>query len=121
MENVISSTPIYERIIFNRSDRSVEGYTFEKEQQPIYIEHYSYKQDGEGKTAYNMFLYKKPGFQKFLRYKLHNWGVQTMTGLVKADLELKQKLKEKKEQLLETKEKLIEKKDKIKEKVQGLT
>jgi hypothetical protein len=91
MENVMSSTPIYERIIFNRAEKSVQGFTFEKEQQPIYTEHYIYKQDGDdnNKTVYNMFLYKKPGFQKFLRFKLHNWGVQTMTSIVKADLELK--------------------------------
>ena len=64
MENVVSARPIYERIIFNRKDKTVQGYSFEKESEKQYTEHYIYKEDksDHNKTAYNVFLYKKPGF-----------------------------------------------------------
>lgn len=119
MENIMSSKPIYERIIFNRKERSVEGFTFEKEDQPMYSERYTYKEDDSDstRTAYDMFLYRKPGLQKIIRYKCHSWGVQTLTNLIKADIELKEKLKVTKEQIIEKKEQLIEQTDKLKKKV----
>ena len=91
MENVMSSKPIYERIIFNRAAKQVQGFTFEKESDNVYVEHYVYKEDTKdsSNTVYDMFLYKNPGFQKFLRFKLHNWGVQTMTNIIKKDEEIK--------------------------------
>ena len=124
MENSISSKPVYERIIFNRADQSVRGYTFEEPTDKAYVEHYIYKQ-GNGtdaeKTLYDMFLYKNPGIKKFLRFKCHNWGVQTLEALLKKELELKEKLRERKVALLEatdklvleTKDKFIEAKDKL--------
>ena len=133
MENVMSSKPVYERIIFNRVTRSVQGYTFEKEEENVYTEAYVYKQDDADatKTVYNMFLYKNPGLKKYLRYKLHSWGVQTLEQIIKADQELKAKLQQTKEQIKEKseklkektkekKEKLKEKKEKIKEKISDI-
>lgn len=32
-----------------------------------------------------MFLYKNPGIKKYLRYKLHGWGVQTLEQIIKKD------------------------------------
>ena len=116
MENTMSSKPVYERIIFNRLDRSVKGYTFETDSDKSYVEHYVYKQ-GEGadtaNTLYDMFLYKNPGLKKMLRFKLHSWGVQTLEGIIKKENELKEKLREKKEALMERKDALIEKKDRL--------
>lgn len=43
MENVMSSKPIYERIIFNRSTQTVTGFTFESENENIYTECYEYR------------------------------------------------------------------------------
>lgn len=43
MENTLSSRPVYERIIFNRCDQSVSGYTFETDEAKAYVEHYVYK------------------------------------------------------------------------------
>lgn len=108
MENTMSCKPVYERIIFNRGDSSVRGYTFETEKDNAYTEHYIYKQDGEDttKTLYDMFLYKNPGLKKILRFKLHNWGVQTLEGIIKKETELKDKFKETREQFMEKKEKL---------------
>jgi hypothetical protein len=120
MENVMSSTPVYERIIFNRKHQCVQGFTFEKESENVYVEHYVYKQDDKdaSKTVYNMFLYKNPGFKKMLRFKLHSWGCQTLESIIKKDQEFKAKLKEGKEMLMEKKEKLIETKDKLIEKTE---
>ncbi len=74
MENSLSSKPVFERIIFNRADQSVSGFTFESDTDKAYVEHYIYKRDAE-KTDYDMFLYKNPGLKKMLRFKLHSWGV----------------------------------------------
>ena len=119
MENVMSSKPVYERIIFNRDQQSVQGFTFEKESDISYTESYTYKKDSHDatKTIYNMFLYKNPGLKKFLRFKCHSWGVQTLEQLVKKELEIKTKLREGKEMIIEKTEKLIETKDMIKEKI----
>lgn len=43
MENTLSSRPVYERIIFNRADQSVSGFTFETNEDQAYVEHYIYK------------------------------------------------------------------------------
>lgn len=45
MDNIMTSRPFYERIIFNRNSKQVLGYTFEKETDEAYVEHYVYKQD----------------------------------------------------------------------------
>lgn len=60
----MTSTPVYERIIFNRAEKSVEGFTFEKENEGVYSEHYTYQEDDKdaNNTVYDMFLYKNPGF-----------------------------------------------------------
>lgn len=55
-----------------------------------------------------MFLYKNPGLKKMLRFKLHGWGVQTLEGIIKKELEFKAKILESKEKLMESKEKLME-------------
>jgi len=64
MENVMSSKPIYERIIVDRNNQTVQGFTFERGSDTMYFERYIYKADGknEKNTLYDMFLYRKPGF-----------------------------------------------------------
>lgn len=81
-----------------------------------------YKEDTKDatKTIYSMFLYKNPGLKKYLRFKLHSWGVQTLEQIVKKELEMKARIKESKEKMMEKKEKLKEKKEKIKEKLSDL-
>lgn len=116
----MSSRPVYERIIFNRAELSVKGYTFETDEDKAYMEHYVYKQDEKEKekTLYDMFLYKNPGLKKILRYKLHSWGVQTLENIIKKEAEIKEKLKEKKEAIIEAKDKLVlETKDKFEKKM----
>ncbi len=50
MENIMSSKPVYERIIFNREQRCVQGYTFETESDISYTESYMYKEDTKDAT-----------------------------------------------------------------------
>jgi hypothetical protein len=45
IENVMSSTPLYDRIIIDRSSSSIQGFTFEAKSMNEYSEHYSYKTD----------------------------------------------------------------------------
>ena len=121
MENALSSRPVYERIIFNRGEQSVRGYTYETHSDKAFVENYVYKM-GDGtdaeKTMYDIFLYKNPGLKKMLRFKLHNWGVQTMESINKKEQELEMKLRESKDALKEAKDKLVlETKDKFKEKI----
>lgn len=73
----------------------MRGYTFETEADKAYVEHYVYQQgNGEqsGQTLYDMFIYKNPGLKKMLRFKLHNWGVQTLESIIKKEAEIKEKL-----------------------------
>lgn len=60
-----------------------------------------------------MFIYKNPGLKKMLRFKLHNWGVQTLESIIKKENELKEKIREGREAIMEKKEALLERKDKI--------
>ena len=39
----MSSRPVYERILLNRNDKSVKGYTFETDKDFVFVEHYVYK------------------------------------------------------------------------------
>ena len=77
MENIMSQKPVYERIIFDRKNKAVFGYTFEAQNQTSYTERYVFKEskNNADKTTYDMYLYKNPGLKKILRFKLHNWGV----------------------------------------------
>ena len=74
LENTMSSKPLYERIVVNRKDQSLKGYTFESPTSDIYSEHYVYQADGP-KTQYDMYLLRSPGLQRYLRGTLHDWGV----------------------------------------------
>lgn len=87
MDTFMSSKPVYERIIYNRADKTVSGYTFEDPTDKACVEHYTYKQ-GDGtdaeKTLYNMFSLKETNWiMKLKRIKCHNWGVESMEYLLK--------------------------------------
>ena len=42
IENIMSSTPLYEKIIIDRKTNEVHGYTFESPKDETYSEHYIY-------------------------------------------------------------------------------
>jgi hypothetical protein len=71
MENVISSQPLYERIIVDRANMSMQGFTFEKPSDTKYSEHYIYQQSIDNKINYDMFLFRDPGLKRVIRHKAH--------------------------------------------------
>jgi hypothetical protein len=90
MENVVSSHPLYEKIIVNRATGSMQGFTFEKPSDSQYSEHYVYRAGSEA-TSYDMFLFRDPGFKRMLRHKMHQWGVANTQKLIetRAKLQIK--------------------------------
>ncbi len=87
----------------------VQGFTFEDSHSMTYTERYLFRPSPDGdnaKTFYDMFLYKNPGLQKVLRFKLHSWGVQTM-----------EKLAEQEHKFLLKKSELMQKTDELKNKI----
>ena len=93
IENTLCAKPLYERIIFNRVAQTVEGFTFEEQSSVKYTERYIYKKTSEA-THYDMFLYKNPGLKGLLRFKVHNWGVQTMEQVIRKEIEIKARINE---------------------------
>lgn len=82
MENIISSQPLYERIIVDRATMSMQGFTFEKPSDTKYSEHYIYKQSLDNKIKYDMFLFRDPGIKRVIRHKAHQWGVENLLKLI---------------------------------------
>ena len=84
MENILSSKPLYERIIVDRKNMQVHGFTFEAPSDEVYSEHFVYRSMSPGVVNYDMFLFRDPGFKRILRYKAHTWGVQNLTKILNA-------------------------------------
>ena len=85
IENIMSSTPLYEKIIIDRKTNEVHGYTFESPKDESYSEHYIYQQSDCGnQVSYDMYLYRNPGMKSFLRTKAHSWGVSHLNKLIVA-------------------------------------
>jgi hypothetical protein len=62
----MSSTPLYERIIVDRAEMNVQGFTFEKPQDNRYSEHYKY-QYADNQIKYDMLLFRDPGLKRVIR------------------------------------------------------
>ena len=75
MENIISSKPLYERIIVDRKTMQVHGFTFENLADKNYSEHFVFRNTSPGVVNYDMFLFRDPGIKRMLRFKIHGWGV----------------------------------------------
>ena len=60
LENSMSSQPLYERIVIDRSEKTLKGYTFENPKTDVYSENYVYAADGAN-TSYDMYLLRSPG------------------------------------------------------------
>lgn len=90
MENTMSSHPLFERIVVNRKEQSLRGFTFESPTSDVYSENYIYQSQGD-KTQYDMFLLKNPGLQRYLRGTLHDWGVKKLIKLMEDEHTEKEK------------------------------
>ena len=75
LENVMSSTPLYERIVIDRKDMELKGYTFEKKTDQAYSEHFVYQEKASKQVNYDMYMFRDPGLKRILRYRMFNWGV----------------------------------------------
>ena len=91
MENCITSKPLFERIIIDRENNKLSGFTFENLEDSKYQETYTYQLDptNSQQTLYNAYLYKEPGLKKWIRHKAHNWGVETLEKIMKQDKMIK--------------------------------
>lgn len=75
------------------------------------------------KTLYHAYLFKNPGFKRWIRHKTHGWGVSTLNGIIEKDIkdDLKNKLLETKTKAKHlkdvAKEKVVDKSEKVKEKI----
>ena len=83
MENIMSSKPLYEKIIVDRKNGQVHGYTFENLSDEKYSEHFVYQRMDE-QVNYDMFLFRNPGLKRLLRSRMHGWGVQKLEKIMHA-------------------------------------
>ena len=95
MENCLTSKPLYERIIIDRQNHSVSGFTFENQSDKHYQETFVFMRDPKDstQTLYNSFLFKNPGMKKWMRYKCHDWGVSTLQKIIETDIKIMGKMK----------------------------
>lgn len=69
IENTMSAT-LYERIVVDRRQQSLKGYTFESPNTDVYSEQYTYQSNPESPnpmTQYDMYMYKDPGWKRHIR------------------------------------------------------
>ena len=109
LENIISSQPLYERIVVDRTSMELKGYTFEKKTDEAYSEHFVYQEQADKSVTYNFYMFRDPGLKRILRYRMFNWGISNLKSIMTAQEKLRQKQ-------LEAKQKLIASKEAIKEK-----
>ena len=80
-DSKFSSLPIYERIILNRKDKTVEECILDDQFKDKIAEKSVYKAEGDS-ILYETFLYKNPGWKSYLRRKAHSWGIDRMNQLL---------------------------------------
>ena len=123
LENVMSSTPIYERIVLDRKEMELKGFTYEKKTDEAYSEHFVYSQRADKQTVnYDFYMFRDPGLKRILRYRMFSWGVSSLQQIIDKTHQLKLKQIQAKEMLKNQKdllkdkasEKLGKAKDKIK-------
>jgi hypothetical protein len=89
MENVMTSTPLYEKIVVDRKEMNLQGFTFEKASDQKHSEHYTYQQNlADGSINYEMDLFREPGLKRLIRGKLHALGVESLTKLISVQQKL---------------------------------
>lgn len=74
----MSSTPIYERIVVDRADMQLKGYTFEKKTDESYSEHFVYAEQADKSVNYDFYMFRDPGLKRILRYRMFSWGISSL-------------------------------------------
>ena len=90
----MSSTPSYDRIIVDRKDMKLTGFTFESANDSKYQEAYEYQVDPKNmkQTLYNVWTYRSLGMRKYIRQQAHTWGIETLVKIIKAEQKLQEEL-----------------------------
>ena len=118
LENVMSSQPIYERIIVDRKSMELKGFTFEFKTDESYSEHFVYTEKADKSVNYDFYMFRDPGLKRILRYRMFRWGISNLNSIMEASRKLKQKQLEAKLKLQAKKEEL---KDKAKQTIEKVT
>ena len=65
----MSSKPTYDRIIIDRKDMKLSGFTFENKNDTKYQEAYTYQVDPNNskRTLYNVWTFRSLGMRKYIR------------------------------------------------------
>ena len=86
-ENCLTSKPTFDRIIVDRKELKLSGFTFENMDDSKYQEAYTYQQDPVNKqmTIYNAYTFRSLGMRIYIRQKAHAWGIQTLEKIMIAD------------------------------------
>lgn len=106
LENCVSSTPIYERIVVDRTDMQLKGYTYEKKTDESYSEHFVYAEQADKSVNYDFYMFRDPGLKRYLRHRMFSWGVSNLNSIIKTSEKLRQKKLEAKEMLKNKKEEI---------------
>ena len=115
LENIMSSQPLYERIVVDRAAMELSGYTFEKKTDESYSEHFVYSQQADKSVSYNFYMFRDPGLKRILRYRMFNWGIDSLQKIIIKQQMAADKLRQKKQEI---KEKATEKLGKAKQKLE---
>ena len=74
---------MYERIVVDRENMVLKGFTFEEKEDVDYSEHFVYQEQADKKSvAYDMYLFRDPGLKKILRYRMFNWGIGSLQKII---------------------------------------
>ena len=84
LENCMSSTPIYERIVLDRKEMQLKGYTYEKKTDESYSEHFVYNERTDSNVNYDFYMFRDPGLKRILRYRMFSWGVSSLQSIIDA-------------------------------------
>lgn len=72
----MSSKPLYERIIVDRKDMTLKGYTYEHKTDDVYSEHFLYSEQADKSVMYEMMCFRQASMLKrFYRRKMFAWGI----------------------------------------------
>ncbi len=78
LENIMSSQPLYERIVIDRATMQLSGYTFEKKTDESFSEHFVYSEQADKSVSYNFYMFRDPGLKRILRYRMFTWGIDSL-------------------------------------------
>ena len=83
MDNVMSSQPVYQSVIYDRKKGEIEIRVLDEETYDRVCEKCVYK-DANGKVKNNIETYWDPGWKTYLRKQAFKWGIDNIEEVIKA-------------------------------------